>query len=204
MAFQPVGQTYQATLNYRQDAQEVQNCLYFEYTGVADSTPMTNLANALITWWGSNLKPLQSTTVALDNVEVRDLEVEGGLVVVSQSSLPDFGSQGDTPLPNGTCLSVSFRTGLAGRSHRGRNYTVGMTQSQYIQSDAELAYATAIVEAYEALISLATAQDLVWVVVSRWLNKAKRAVGIRTPITSVLVADLTLDSQRRRLPGRGN
>jgi hypothetical protein len=41
------------------------------------------------------------------------------------------------------------------------------------------------------------------VVVSTVENKAPRASALVQPVTSVLYTDLTVDSQRRRLTGRG-
>jgi hypothetical protein len=42
-----------------------------------------------------------------------------------------------------------------------------------------------------------------WVVLSRYTAGAPRAAGVAFAVTRALFTDLTVDSQRRRLPGRG-
>ena len=63
--------------------------------------------------------------------------------------------------------------------------------------------------AYEGLPSVATVAGYTWVVASRFSgvdaegDPIPRAAGITTPITTVLIVDNLVDSQRRRLSGRG-
>jgi len=42
-----------------------------------------------------------------------------------------------------------------------------------------------------------------WVVVSRFHDNAPRTAGVVSFINAATVVDATVDSQRRRLPGRG-
>jgi hypothetical protein len=71
------------------------------------------------------------------------------------------------------------------------------------------ATAAAFVDAYSLLLDFGQDIGASWVVVSRFSgvdangDPIPRAAGVTTPITSVLVVDNIVDSQRRRLPGRG-
>jgi hypothetical protein len=42
-----------------------------------------------------------------------------------------------------------------------------------------------------------------WVVVSRFSGGVERVTGVTTPVVQAAYHDLNLDSQRRRLTGRG-
>jgi hypothetical protein len=57
---------------------------------------------------------------------------------------------------------------------------------------------------YNGLIGGADIDPWVWVVASRITNGAPRVTGLSQPVTSWLVVDLAVDSQRRRLNGRGS
>jgi hypothetical protein len=56
------------------------------------------------------------------------------------------------------------------------------------------------------LVIILTAYNATWkmVVVSYYNNGAWRLTATITPIISFAFADLAIDSQRRRLPGRGH
>ena len=105
-------------------------------------------------------------------------------------------------MPNATTIAVKKNTGRAGRSYRGRVYHVGLTEIQ-VQDNRITPTATAAINtAYSTLITRYTAINCEWVVASTQNNNVPRVVGVATPIVGVSV-DPVIDSQRRRLPGRG-
>jgi hypothetical protein len=61
----------------------------------------------------------------------------------------------------------------------------------------------AYVAAYSNVDDVIADFDGTWCVVSRHLDGLPRDIGITRKITTVILTDLTIDSQRRRLPGRG-
>lgn len=108
------------------------------------------------------------------------------------------------PSPNNVTLCISFRTGLTGRSARGRNYWPGFLESDVNNNRVEFARANAIVGWYESLVGVnAVINGWTWCVISRRFNNAIRPAGVTFPITQVVLVDNIVDSQRRRLPGRG-
>jgi hypothetical protein len=102
-------------------------------------------------------------------------------------------------------MAVSFRSALSGRSFRGRNYIPCLTNSQVTGNLIDVSWQGDIINAYAELLfgGGALPAGWVWVVVSRFTNNLPRVTGIFSEVFSVLVTDTIVDSQRRRLPGRG-
>jgi hypothetical protein len=210
MPFVPVPDTVLVEVRMELDSQKVENTLYFE-GGSIDATAAAGIATGIIAWWVDNYSPITTTALALREVVVTDLssdtgfqvsEVPDGLVTGTISTSPAF--------PNSVSLAVSFRTANRGRSFRGRNYVVGITDSQVTLNTMDPTTVSAWHDAYTALLATAASLSVEWVVVSRFSGvdpttrkPIPRATGITTPVTTVVVTDPTVDSQRRRLPGRG-
>jgi len=112
---------------------------------------------------------------------------------------------GDTSpaMPGNVTWCVSFRTNQRGRSSRGRNYIYGITEAVAAGNFIDTATANTWVGFYELMMSPTFAPDFAWSVLSRYTDGAARTSGLAIPITSVIATDYALDSQRRRLAGRG-
>lgn len=211
MAFIPVPETAEVRMQYTQANQKIENVFHVRRQGAWTQEDLTSLANIFGQWWISQMKVHVATAVTLRQVLATDISVAGGLSVIGTTGLPAVGSNNTTGFPNNVTWAVKWGTGLAGRSFRGRTYHIGLVITQVDVNDnvvpAELA---AIVGAYDAL---RTALDnatlgVEMVVVSRYSGvdanhkPIPRVTGITTPISGVS-ADPVTDSQRRRLPGRG-
>lgn len=203
MPFVPVPDTCQVELRYTWDSQQVENTLYFYNVSEWSTSQMTDLAGAVAAWWHTSVRPQQSEDVTLRELYLTDLRSVTAPTVTYATGLPDVGSAAAPSVSNNTSLAISFRTAGRGRSSRGRNYWVGLLANQVDASEVAPAHAASIQAAYEALIDAVSESDWNWVVVSRFHNGAPRTEGLRQPVQSVVVTDLVVDSQRRRLPGRG-
>jgi len=113
-------------------------------------------------------------------------------------------------MPGGSTFCLQWQTGHAGRSQRGRLYVPGLStndlqaapnQNLMIASVAN-AMVTSLNTLIAALAGLGTPITLV--VVSYRTGGAWRTTAQATPITNAAYADLAVDSQRRRLAGRGH
>lgn len=204
MAFVPSPQVCEAEIEMVWDGQIVENTLYFQSSAAMDVALMGTLAAALITWWNANIKPGVADTLGLTAVAVTDLTTNTSPAVLTPVSPTSFGAGGAQSLPNNVALCISFRTAARGRTSRGRNYIPGLMENQVNQNTVIPAVPAAFIAAYEELIGPGTfVPGLQWGVLSRRVNNADRISGLFRPITSVAVVDSTVDSQRRRLPGRG-
>ena len=105
--------------------------------------------------------------------------------------------------PNSAALAVSFRTAARGRTARGRNYVFGMPQAYLVSNSFSAPFVNGVQSAYNTLIGVAADNGYTWVVASRYENNAPRTSGLTRPVTAAVVVDEVLDSQRRRLPKRG-
>lgn len=79
-------------------------------------------------------------------------------------------------------------------------------KNDVVENEVALGAAEGIKDVYEMLTPLGGAfppEFAQWVVVSRYLNNVPRTVGTSTLVLEASYRDRIVDSQRRRLPGRG-
>lgn len=204
MAFVPVPMTAQVDVVYLWNGQRVENTLYFRST--SDEPNENNMNDLLVTLanlWVNGLMELLAETIVLILLEARSLHVQNGPVASFALSPGVPGSIAGEANPGNCAWTVTFATSLAGRSFRGRNYVAGIPQGSVAESTVSQTFADNVLAHYELVRTTLPANEWQWCVVSRYTNGAPRVVGVATPITSVRYFDLTTDSQRRRLPGRG-
>jgi len=211
MAFVPVANTVEFEIRMLLDGQKVENTLYFGRNFVPTAAQMLAFAQVLAEWWAENVADYTGTGVDLVEVYATDLTSATGPTATYVPPTSITGNVDSDTLPNNVSIVASFRTASRGRSYRGRNYIVGLTEGAVTKSTVEDATITAILAAYDQLLSIGTGTGWAWYIVSRFSGvdpdtgkPIPRAVGVRTPVTSVVVVDPVTDSQRRRLPGRGS
>jgi hypothetical protein len=204
MPFVPAPNVAMVELRYLWDGQKCENTLYFLRNEDLTVSALEAIGGAIADWWATNLKPQTSDDVSLNTVFVTDLTTATSPAVEITGGLPQSGAVAEEALPNNVSLAVKFSTVNRGRSFRGRNYILGIIGSVVAANTVSDAFAAAIVDAYEQLLSAAViGADFTWVVLSRFADNLPREEAVATPITSVSVTDKTIDSSRRRLPGRG-
>lgn len=103
-------------------------------------------------------------------------------------------------LPSEVTIAISLRTGFTGRSKRGRIFHVGIGETNVIGDMISDAYKNNLVTAYAGLKTITDPLDFTWVVASFQTEGAPRAQGVYTPITSIVIVDNIVDSQRKRKP----
>jgi hypothetical protein len=191
--------------------QQIENTLWFELGDPPTVATLDDLLEGVQGWWKDNVKPITSSRVAVREYVATSMESATAPQSSITGDLLDVGANTPNPMPLGTTLTVSFRTAFRGRSFRGRNYVVGLTEDQVDGNSALAGTVTAWLEAYQALLPAALATGWRWVVVSRYSGidpttkkPIPRVEGLHTPVTNVVVVDEFIDSQRRRLTTRGN
>lgn len=202
MPFIPIPNVAQVGMRFTQDNQEVANVYHVAFAGPADAPLLNQIGNRFILWWTSELRPLVSSTVTLREVSVVDQSVENGVGVVTADTLPLAGLNGNNAMPNGTTIAVKWSTGRTGRSYRGRTFHIGLTESQVTANAIENAFAATLRGVYAALVLDLKGDLTPLVVASRYSNNAPRTTGISTEVLAATINPI-IDSQRRRLPGRG-
>lgn len=210
MPFLAVENCILSELRYTANGQKVENTLWFE-----DSDPPTVerigvLNDLLFDWWETNVAPLQSEGVELREIYSSDQSSPTGPVGTLVPAEPAFGTNTPNIEPGSVTMAVSFRTAMRGRSFRGRNYVIGLTEDQVTGNDFAAGVVASWQAAYALLIPAALAEGFRWVVVSRFSgidpdtgDPILRELGLHTPVVAVSVTDNFVDSQRRRLTTRG-
>lgn len=204
MPIAPNPNVIRVELRYDQDNQEVENTLFFETIGPATTADCENLALDVNGWWGAFVRPLQPTDVTLREVYARVMLNGEAPEGTSTDGLPDTGTKVGTALPNNVTHAISFRTGFSGRSRRGRNFIIGLVETDVTRNQVAAGVVTLWTAAYRELLPGAgNIPTAIWVVYSQYSNKVLRTTGLATPVNNVVFTNDVVDSQRRRLPGRG-
>ena len=203
MAFIPVPNIMKAELVFSCNGQTVENVMNFNADEAYNFGTMSGqLALALKTWWDTNLKAGCPSAVSLLKIKVTDLTTQTGSTLEYATGLPIAGTSAQVLAPNNVTIAVKLGTALRGRSYRGRIFHVGLNNTQISGSQITTSAATTLAAAYANLGTLVSTNHFHIGVVSRQHDKVVRTEGVFTPVTGVSI-DLNLDSQRRRLPGRG-
>lgn len=204
MAFIPAENCVSVELRYSLFGENVENTLFFYNPDGVNLTNMATLAGEIDDWWDTQLRPLQSTAVTYRETYVTDLT---SVTSPTYSSTVNAGLAGakaaSAGQPGSVTFCITFATAARGRSGRGRNYAVGLVEGDITGNLLVNTQADALVAAYEQLLTLFSF-PYDWVVLSSYTGGAPRTERLVQPVQSVRYADLAIDSQRRRLAGRGN
>lgn len=189
------------------EGQEVINDTHWRVAGGAVWTAiqMQSLGAAYIDWWGSNVQALTVAGYVMSEVVVTQ-QIVGGLQEIVTSGLPLSGSLVGDALPLNIAACITFATGRSGRSGRGRYYLGCLGELSTTASRFTAPFVTAVNTAFAALTLLDSplaGEQFQLVVYSTVFNKVARLAGVPTAVTSAYLRDNVVDSQRRRLPGRG-
>jgi hypothetical protein len=201
MPFIPVPNTVSCRLVHRFLGQPITNTLYVNYDYQPVFDDLTSLASQLISQWQQHIMPKLSGDTSLVSVSLRDLTTSSSTVYdYAGPPLPVFGGAPGQPLPSSVAIVVSLRTGLAGRSYRGRLFFGGFSE---LQSDGNYMFGNLPVllkDAVATVIDAINTADRRVVVVSRYSEGQPRSTGVATPVTSVLARTMRIATQRKRLP----
>lgn len=209
MPFVPVAGTAMCELRYTYLGQQMENTLYFFFDTAASPAILTDIGQMVIDWWIARQQDNVSNALVFNEVFVTDLTTATSPAISVQTPAATTGGKAGDPTPANVSLAISFRTAGRGRSSRGRNYFVGFVDDQVTGNVVNNIDAVDIRNAYTQLISDANDLGTPWVVVSRFSGvdaegkPIPRAAGVTSLINAVSLVDNDVDSQRRRLNGRG-
>jgi hypothetical protein len=126
-----------------------------------------------------------------------DMRSQEGSKITLALDIDGGSSIENTPLSPATTLCVSFYGTGRGKWSRGRNYIAGISEQNADQVDVGQTLSDQILLAYTALIS-DPPPGWIWVVASRYFNKAPRTVAVTTPVVTALVRSRRFAFQKRR------
>jgi len=203
MPFVPTPNVAQVQMRYTYQGQQVMNTLYFDFGAGFDTTQMQALASFLVGSYASETAPESPASLILREVQVTDWTTETSPSITYNTGLPLIGGTGQPAAPSNVSLTVSFRTEGRGRSSRGRNYLLGIQEAEVDNNVVGSAFSNRWTSFLNTLIDPGP-PECIWVVVSTIEDGLPRAAGLVQPVSTFVFVDMTVDSQRRRLPGRGS
>lgn len=204
MEFIPVPYGMMGEMRYTQDQQKVENVFWFKAPEPQPSP--SNLAAVgaiLFNWWDDHLKTIQASACTLREIYVTDQSNQFGGMYTYSTNLPAAAASVQPPAPNSVTLCISLRTQQRGRSFRGRSYVIGLTNNIIVNSHVTPQGTSAWLNAYDALIAESGTAGYQLCICSRFTNKLPRAEGVLTEVVDAVLVDDTVDTQKGRLPGRG-
>lgn len=186
------------------DSQLVMNRIHVNVLTTPTQATCQAVANACGPWWTTNVRAIVATNVSMREVYVKSLHVANAPDATFSSGFPSSGTATGDSLPNNVSLAVSLRTGLTGRSARGRWYWYGFVESQIDANTVSPGMVSTIDGAITNLLSTINGLGYQWVIVSYRSGGAPRVGGpVYFVVNNVTIVDSTVDSQKRRLPRRG-
>jgi len=207
MAFVPALDCAETVLRFTlPNLNEAVNVLNFRFLGgLPDDTDLNVLWDLMKTWHAAFYDTCQSNGVSLSSIYVRGLTTAFEPVIDAAVAPAQVGAVTTPPLPANVTLAISHRTGLAGRSRRGRSYVVGLAEGDVVGDFVTAARVTTINTAFNALRAAGTFVAAGWqfVVLSRFSEGELLDDAVVTPITTSFCVDGRVDTQRRRLIGEG-
>jgi hypothetical protein len=167
-------------------------------TALMLQTLVDGVTDNIIDAWTNNL-PVK---YVLNQITGRVLDIEDG-PQAEESANALNGALAGAILPNNCSLAVSFKTGLGGRTNRGRIFWPSFLESEVTDQRVLSGKQASILALMGGFIGNNTiATGWVWSVISR-KELVPAGPGRAVPVTSVVLNDDVIDSMRRRLPGRG-
>lgn len=201
MPFQPVPDTAQVQLVMAAGGINAQNTLYFRKVGGWDAGSLEVLAEQCTLQWDVFVAPAVTSDWALIEAVATNLEALDGTKKIWKPALP---IQGDIALPSGPAnasFAIKFGMPRRGRGISGRIFAVGLPESEMGPGSLTSGHANLLVVAWKDFFTnVETEADCEHVVVHRVVAGIVQPIGSAEPVSSYSFTDLSIDSQKLRLP----
>jgi len=200
MPFQSVPECAEVVIKATVENLPVFNVLNFWKPGGYDIVDLDALTLAVDTAWSSYFLADLHTSYLYQGAFGKGLELINDIQSSSVAGAGAGSASGDG-FPNNVAFVLTFRTGLTGRSARGRAYIGGIPASATTTNNTVFSsFAAAMVADMGQVKTAAVGAGWQLVVVSRITGGALRPLGVHNAVTSIVARNTELDSQRRRLP----
>jgi hypothetical protein len=203
MTFIPAEKCAKVAIEGTWDNQKVVSTFWFEFTSEPSSTDLQTIAAFMFTDWWQNIKSMTSNTYTLDQVTATRQQSGSDIQEIYVPASGNVGTGDEFSVPLNCAWCWSLRTGLRGRSYRGRMYQPGVIDDVLVSPGVgDPAILGPLAAAIVAHLIDGLPTGWTYVVASHFANKLPRTLAVLTPIVAVII-DTALDSMRRRLVGRG-
>lgn len=196
MAFHPIDVTVEVAIKATMLGNERANIIHYNYgvSGPPTAGDLNNLIDGVLGQVIPALRVLTSNQCHFYEITARDMETAFGAFVSRGIDL--FGTNAGSSAPGNVSVVLSKRSGVPGRSNRGRFYTHDLNEGNLIVDTIDTTMASQLVNVAVGLLTR--------LVVSRFVPAiASRLGAYSLPITAIII-DTIADSMYRRLTGRGS
>jgi len=203
MPFVPAPNIVMVELIGLKDGQVIENRFHVNVLGEPTAGNLSTLNAAVQAWINAEYVDRLPDEVQITECRLTSLHEQNAIQLSSPMNVTGSGVNG--AMPNEVTLCVSLRTGFIGRSARGRFYLLGLPKDAVeTENRVSAGYRASVAASVQALISTIQAAGFVMVIVSYITNNAPRPGGpVYFVVSSAVVTDDIVDSQRRRRPGVG-
>lgn len=190
-------------LIFKRDTREMLNTFHVSKASAWTSGQMTILANDILSWYTTFYRGVIPNDITLVQIQVRKQDPLDPQAVDLAVTSGGTGTRGGPTEAGNVSVTMSERTGLAGRAYRGRMYVPGIIEGDVTADDR---IGSSLIAGLTAAIS-----NLITDLVSAGFaltvfHRPGLTPHIRdNTFNNVLfyVIENIIDSQRRRLPNRG-
>lgn len=201
--FIPVPHTAKAVMRYSLFGQTVENVFHFLGPDDFNVATCQLLAETMQLEWNNIVKSTLSPQLELLDITVTGIHTRFGPQFIAPVGVTgtNIGAAFADP---GATLAIKFGTAQIGRSYRGRMYWPCLQAPEVTAGVVNSAYASGLAVAMQAFFGqVGASAGVEHVIVSYQNDCIWRTVGLPVLVTSYTVTDYNVDSQRRRLIGRG-
>jgi len=184
----------------------LENVLHVKLAAPATLANLQAIRAIVDNWDSTNWVNRRPAGVSLARIRTKGLDTNSSPTEDYPLATLRPGSQGNPTFPLNVTFCIKLGTGIIGRSYRGRLYTPGVYANNAVNVNTMAAAEAALIVASLGTLKTALAAGTpssVLSVLSYRHNFAWRTTAVATPVTTISYTDLALDSQRRRLNGRG-
>lgn len=194
LTFHPAANTVEVTLKASRAGQERRNIIHYRYSGSRPTS--AELGNLLADVELSIINEYEDFVclgTVWYEVDAADIHDAGG--AFASRAINRVAAGGTQVFPGNVSHCLTKRTGLRGRSYRGRFYLIDLPEDYFNGDDMNVFYLPVVTQLADALLLPRQTGRFHPAVASKTLNGSTDILEI--------TFDLVADSQRRRLKGRG-
>lgn len=198
MAFIPAPNCVQIAVLGNQAGQPCEMTVGAVFPDAYELSDLEALALQVDGWVNEEFLVLIGSDAMYEGISIRGLSSIEDLEENLSEPLP--GGSGSVALPANVAYCITKRTGVTGRSARGRMYAFAVpADAAEDVRHLSAAYQTAYQDAWDTLTGYITTAGFAPVVISYYTEGAPRVTASIRLITSFQARDTRLDTQRRRL-----
>ena len=207
MAFQPVAATAEVVIQGTLAGELCINKLYVSCEGGITPTILEDVAAFTDDWVAATWLDFVGSKYTYVRTVARDLSVEAGAEVINTTNTGATGAGGSDTGPNNRTFAVHRQTAFSGKKQKSRIYVPSIPNAatsdpNHISSASAGEFVTAL-GAWDTLVEDYAGATLMHCYAIRVRDGVPLVTGQFQESIGWSTTDLVLDSQRRRLPGRG-